>query len=156
MKSKLHTSRLAGSLATQSPNKNARKFAPFVLLVLPAVLLLSTGLCAQNNPADWSVGDVFAGIGSGSYQVWHSANPSAKNPTYSILQTINDGTANGGSTTGGATAGCAFDLAYPFFGPKSTNAFVDRYAIDNGDNNHSIAQQLTSGSGASRTQSVLL
>ena len=155
MKSKLHTSRLAGSLATQSPNKNARKFAPFALLVLPAVLLLSTGLCAQNNPADWSVGDVFAGIGNGSYQVWHSANPSAKNPTYSILQTINDGTANGGSTNGGATAGCAFDLAYRFFGTNSTHGFVDRYAIDNGDNNHSIAQQLASASGSSLTQSVV-
>jgi len=155
MKSKLHASRLSGTPPTQSPKKNARKIGTFVLLALPAVLLLSTALCAQNNPPDWSVGDVFAGTGNGSYQIWHSANPSAKNPSYAILQTINDGTANGGSTSGGATAGCAFDLAYRFFGTNSTNGFVDRYAIDNGDNNHSIAQQLTSDSGASLTQSVV-
>jgi hypothetical protein len=138
-----------------TPKTNARKLGTFALLALPAMLLLSTGLRAQSNPADWSVGDVFAGTGNGSYQVWHSANPSAKNPSYTILQTINDGTANGGSTNGGATAGCAFDLAYRFFGTNSTNGFVDRYAIDNGDNNHSIAQQLSSNSGASLTESVV-
>ncbi len=119
------------------------------------MLLLSTGLRAQSNPADWSVGDVFVGTGNGNYQIWHSANPSANNPSYAILQTINDGTANGGITNGGTTAGCAFDLAYRFFGTNSGNGLVDRYTIDNGDNNLSIAQQLASSSGASMTQSVV-
>jgi hypothetical protein len=154
MKSKLPATRL-GTPVTYSPKKNARKLGAFILLALPAMLLLSTGLRAQNNPPDWSVGDVFAGTGNGNYQIWHSANPSARNPSYGLLQTINDGTANGGSTNGGATAGCAFDLAYRFFGTNSTNGFVDRYAIDNGDNNHSIAQQLAIASGASLTQSVV-
>lgn len=138
-----------------NPKSNTRMFGTFVFLALPLMMLLSTALGAQSNPADWSVGDVFAGTGNGSYQVWHSANPSARNPSYSILQTLSDGTANGGGTNGGATAGCAFDLAYRLFGTNSTDGFVDRYAIDNGDNNHSIAQQLASASGASLTQSVV-
>lgn len=133
-----------------------RKFASFVMLVLPAVLLtLPTRLFAQSNPKDWTVGDVFVGTGTGSYEVWHSANPAAKNPTYTNIQTINDGIANGGTTNGGATAGCAFDLAYRFFGTNFANTLVDRYAIDNGDNNHSIVQQIASKSGVTLSQSVV-
>jgi hypothetical protein len=129
---------------------DVRKFAGSIMLVLTAVLLLlPTLLSAQNNPVDWSVGDVFAGTAGGNYQIWHSANPAAPNPVYTKLQTINDGVANGG-----ATAGCAFDLAYRFFGTNLTNSLVDRYAIDNGDNNHSIVQQLGAQPGASLSQSV--
>src|SRR5207302_10942456 len=85
----------------------------------------------------------------------YNGNPSANNPSYSILQTISDLTANGGMTNGGTTAGCAFDLAYRCFGTNSGSGLVDRYTIDNGDNNLSIAQQLASSSGASMTQSVV-
>jgi hypothetical protein len=127
---------------------NAPMFGKSVALALFGALLVSTQLLAQ-NPVDWSVGDVFVGTGNGSYQVWHSANPGAKNPTYTNIQTINDG-----STNGAATGGCAFDLAYRFAGTNRTNTLVDRYAIDNGDNNQPIVQQLPSGSGASLSQSV--
>jgi hypothetical protein len=135
-----------------------RKFAGLVLLVLATVLFtLPTRLFAQNNPVDWSVGDVFAatGNGNGSYEVWHSSNPAAKSPTYTKIQTINDGNAQGGSTNGGSAAGCAFDLAYRFFGTNLTNTLVDRYAIDNGDNSHSIVQQLASQSSGKSSQSVV-
>src|SRR6266567_2002751 len=142
-------------LAARFLKTNARKFARPALLVLAASFLMSTPLLAQTGLKDWSVGDVFVGTGNGSYEVWHSANPAAKNSTYSILQTLNDGTSNGGSTNGGATAGCAFDLAYRFFGTNLSNTLVDRYAIDNGDNNnHSIVQQLASHSGGSQSQSA--
>lgn len=115
-------------------------------VALAALCILPVQSFGQNNNSvDWVVGDAFVGIGNGSYQVWHSANPTANNPTYSLVQTINDGTAQGGSTNGGATAGCGFDLAYRFFGTNFTNSLVDRYAIDNGDNNHSIVQQMAPG-----------
>ncbi|MCU1296134.1 MAG: Bacterial Ig-like domain {group 1 [Acidobacteriaceae bacterium] len=136
-------------------NTGARKFARLVMLLLPAVFLMSTQLLAQSTPVDWAVGDVFVGTGNGSYEVWHSANPTASSPMYRILQSINDGTANGGTTNGGATAGCGFDSAYRFFGTNSANALVDRYAIDSGDNNHSIAQQLASNSGGTLPESVV-
>ena len=125
------------------------------LLVVLAGLFLPVLLVAQlnttNPPPDWNVGDVFVGVSNGSYQVWHSANPTSSKPTYNLVNTISD-------TLGGNTNGCGFDLGYRFFGTNSTNNLVDRYAIDN---EHPIAQQfpttnagLTPGSGASSTQSV--
>lgn len=124
-----------------------------VCLALLTLWLLPVQLVGQNNSTDWVVGDAFVAIGNGSYQVWHSANPTAKNPTYTLVQTINDGIAVGGSTNGGATAGCGFDLAYRFFGTNFTNSLTDRYAIDNGDNNHSIVQQLAPGNASPGTLS---
>lgn len=115
-----------------------------ILLGLPAALQSQV---AAPNPADWVVGDVFVGTGNGNYQVWHSANPTASNPSYTPLQTINDGTGNGGTTNGGATAGCGFDLAYRFFGTNLDNTLVDRYSVDNG---HPLVQQIPSFGGVSR------
>jgi len=126
-----------------------------LLVALVALVHLPVLLVAQSNsmtpPPDWNNGDVFVGVSNGSYQVWHSANPTSSSPTYKQVNTISD-------TLGGATNGCGFDLAYRFFGTNSTNNLVDRYAIDN---EHPIAQQfpttsagLTPGSGASRAQSV--
>lgn len=133
---------------------SSQRFASLITLALAAVVVaLTAPVSAQNNPVDWTVGDVFVGTGSGNYQVWHSANPGAKSPVYTMLQTINDGTAFGGAADGGATAGCAFDLGYRFFGTNSTQAVADRYAIDNGDNNRSIVQQLA-GTPSSLTTSV--
>lgn len=105
---------------------------------------------ATTPPPDWVVGDVFVGVADGSYQVWHSANPTASKPSYSLLTTISDS-----SPASGSTNGCGFDLAYRFFGTNSGANLVDRYAIDNG---HPLAQQFptsgNSGSGASSVQSV--
>lgn len=124
-----------------------------VCLALLTLCMFPVQLVGQNNSTDWVVGDAFVAIGSGSYQVWHSANPTAKNPTYTLVQTINDGIAAGGSTNGGATAGCGFDLAYRFFGTNLTNSLTDRYAIDNGDNNFSIVQQMAPGNASPGTLS---
>ena len=120
-----------------------------IYVALAALCIMPVQLFAQNNPVDWVVGDAFVGIGSGSYQIWHSANPTANNPTYSLVQTISDG-------SGGATAGCGFDLAYRFFGSNFTSSLADRYAIDNGDNGQSIVQQMLAGnSSGTNTQSVV-
>ena len=105
--------------------------APAAWVALTTLCMIPIQALAQNNPVDWVVGDVFVGTGNGSYQVWHSANPTATNPTYTLVQTINDGSS-------GATAGCGFDPAYRFFGTNFTQTLVDRYAIDNGDNGNSI------------------
>jgi len=137
--------------------KNSRQFAWLATFLALAVIgALPTPLLGQNNTVDWVVGDAFVGISNGSYQIWHSANPTANSPTYNLVQTINDGTANGGITNGGATAGCGFDLGYRFFGTNSTNTLVDRYANDNGVNNQSIVQQIPHGpnSPATLSQSV--
>lgn len=117
-----------------------------VFVALLTLWLLPVQVLGQNNNSvDWVVGDVFVGVGTGSYQIWHSANPTAKSPTYTLVQTINDGTSVGGKVNGGATAGCGFDLAYRFFGTNFTNSLTDRYAIDNGDNNLAIVQQMAPG-----------
>src|SRR5690349_10274557 len=63
------------------------------------------------NPVDWVVGDLVVAAGNGSYQVWHSPNPTASKPSYTKLVTVNDGV----TPTGGGTAGCTFDSAYRLF-----------------------------------------
>lgn len=122
-----------------------------VLLGLLALLLLAADVPAQvtNHPVDWVGGDVFAANGNGSYQVWHSANPSAPNPSYGSQpeQIIMDG-------LGGVTGGCGFDLAYRFFGTNVANTQVDRYSIANA---HPLVQSIpgnNQGDGASSSQSV--
>jgi hypothetical protein len=74
----------------------------------------------------WSVGDVFVATGSGNYQVWHSNNPAAKNPNYSLLDMINDG------QNGVTTAGCGFDTGYRAFGTDLSSSKTIRFTIDNG------------------------
>lgn len=122
--------------------------APAAWVALTTLCMIPIQALAQNNPVDWVVGDVFVGTGNGSYQVWHSANPTATNPTYTLVQTINDGSS-------GATAGCGFDPAYRFFGTNFTQTLVDRYAIDNGDNGTSVVDQMPAHIGT-HTQSVAL
>src|ERR1043165_6780037 len=116
----------------------------FVCVALVCLVVTAWG---QNPPPpDWVQGDVFVGISNNSYQVWHSSNPSAATPVYGKLTTISDG-----ALTSGATNGCAFDLAYRFFGTNSGINVVDRYSIDNA---HPLAQQF--GSGVASVQSVAL
>ena len=74
----------------------------------------------------WSVGDVFVAAGNSTYQIWHSANPGANNPSYSKLDTINDG------LNGLNTAGCGFDTGYRLFGTDSSKNSTVRFTIDNG------------------------
>jgi hypothetical protein len=123
-----------------------------LIVGLVALFHLPVLLVAQSNtvtpPPDWNVGDVFVGVSGGSYQVWHSGNPTSGSPIYKLVNTISD------SLTG-ATNGCGFDLAYRFFGTNSAKNLVDRYAIDN---EHPLAQQFpaanNAGSGANSVQSV--
>ncbi len=90
------------------------------------LLLFPLAGYAQNNVKDnWVVGDVFAAIGNGSTQVWHSTNPGANNPTYSVVQTLNDGTA--GPSPG---SGCAFDSAYRLFTTNFAQTEIVRFTID--------------------------
>ena len=125
-----------------------------VAVLLLLLLILAGNVFSQvtlTSP-DWVVGDVFVGVGSGSYQVWHSANPTANNPTYTLQTStsipptlpLSDG-------LGGTTGGCGFDLGYRFFGTNLSNTKVDRYSIDNA---HPIVEQIPSGSGATHSQSV--
>ncbi len=99
-----------------------------VLLMLPAVAF------AQGS-VDWTVGDVFVATGNGSYQIFHSINPTAKNPVYTNIQSINDG-------LGGVTSGCAFDTGYRLFSTNFTNTDIVRFTIDNA---HGIAQSIPGG-----------
>lgn len=101
-------------------------------LALATLCILPLQIFGQNNSVDWVVGDLFVGIGNGSYQQWHSGNPTASKPTYSLVNTINDGSS-------GLTKGCGFDLGYRFFGTNFDNNFVDRYALAN---EHPIVEQL--------------
>jgi len=113
---------------------------PWAILLGLLLLMLVGNVPAQaTNPVDWEVGDVFVGTGSGNYQVWHSDNPAANNPTYNNVQLISDGLS-------GLTAGCGFDPAYRFFGTNFSNTRVDRYAIDN---TYPVVEQLASGDGLS-------
>jgi hypothetical protein len=119
-----------------------------VLLGLLALLMLAADVPAEvtSHSVDWVGGDVFAASGNGSYQVWHSANPSAANPSYGSQpeQIITDG-------LGGVTGGCGFDLAYRFFGTNVAHTFVDRYSIANA---HPLVQQIPNSSTGSASQSV--
>ncbi|HET9322165.1 MAG TPA: hypothetical protein VFO27_20395, partial [Bryobacteraceae bacterium] len=109
-------------------SRTAVRAAWAVLLALPVAF--------AQNPVNWTVGDVFVATGNDSYHVWHSANPTAKNPVYTDVQTINDGT----PATGG-TSGCAFDSAYRLFTTNFTNTDIVRFTIDNA---HPIAQSIQS------------
>lgn len=118
-------------------------------LIISVLVCLTFGLLSRAtaaNPVDWNVGDVFAGVGGGSYQVWHSTNPTAAKPTYTQITTISDG-----STSPNNTNGCGFDLAFRFFGTNSGQNLVDRYAIDN---EHPLPEQLIPGAAATSTQSI--
>ncbi len=131
----------------------ARAGAAVTLLLL---LILAGDVFSQvtlTSP-DWVVGDVFVGVGNGSYQVWHSANPTANNPIYTLQTSppppapqtlpLSDGSS-------GLTAGCGFDLAYRFFGTNFSSTLVDRYSIDNA---HPIVEQIPSQTGATGARSV--
>ena len=121
-----------------------------VAVLLLLLLILAGNVFSQvtlTSP-DWVVGDVFVGVGNGSYQVWHSANPTANNPTYTLQTSTTSPLSDG---LGGTTAGCGFDLGYRFFGTNFASTLVDRYSIDNA---HPIVEQIPSGSGATHSQSV--
>ena len=113
-----------------------------VCLALLTLCMFPVQLLGQNSSVDWAVGDLFVGVGNGSYQQWHSGNPTASKPTYSLVNTINDGSSS-------LTKGCGFDLGYRFFGTNFDNNFVDRYALAN---EHPIVEQLS----APNPQSVAL
>ena len=129
-----------------------RRIARIAVVLLPLLLALAGNLSAQvtNNPVDWVGGDVFAGslkaTGGATYQVWHSGNPNASKPSYTVEQTITD-------AASGTAAGCGFDLAYRFFGTNFTNTLVDRYSIANA---HPLVEQVSSHSGLTLPQSVAL
>src|SRR6266550_1780959 len=121
-----------------------------VAVLLLLLLILAGNVFSQvtlTSP-DWVVGDVFVGVGSGSYQVWHSGNPTANNPTYTMQTSTTSPLSDG---LGGTTAGCGFDLGYRFFGTNFASTLVDRYSIDNA---HPIVEQIPSQTGATGAQSV--
>ena len=121
-----------------------------VAVLLLLLLILAGNVFSQvtlTSP-DWVVGDVFVGVGSGSYQVWHSGNPTANNPTYTLQTSTTSPLSDG---LGGTTAGCGFDLGYRFFGTNFASTLVDRYSIDNA---HPIVEQIPSQTGATGAQSV--
>jgi hypothetical protein len=99
------------------------------LITISLFIALTITSAYAATPVDWVVGDVFVAVGSGNYQVWHSANPAASKPSYANIQTLNDGVAPVGSP-GGATAGCTFDSAYRLFTTNFTNSEVVRFSID--------------------------
>jgi hypothetical protein len=97
-------------------------------IALSLFLALSITTISAASPVDWVVGDVVVAAGNGSYQVWHSTNPTASKPTYTKLAldpALNDG-------LGGATAGCTFDSAYRLFTTNVDNSKVVRFSVDNG------------------------
>jgi hypothetical protein len=109
------------------------------------IALTITSACAA-NPVDWVVGDVLVAAGNGSYQVWHTANPTASKPSYTKLvlnPPLNDG-------LGGATAGCTFDSAYRLFTTNFDNSKVVRFSVDNG---HGPISSVTAP-GLTRSKSV--
>ena len=119
-----------------------------VILLLLLVLVGNVFSQVTLTSSDWVVGDVFVGVGNGSYQVWHSANPTANNPTYTLQTSTTSPLSDG---LGGTTAGCGFDLGYRFFGTNFASTLVDRYSIDNA---HPIVEKIPSHTGASGAQSV--
>ena len=130
--------------------------ALLVLLIVLAVpsRVKTAASTSGSPPVDWVVGDVFVGVGNGTYQIY---DPNA-NPPYSLVTTMpSDGSS-------GTTAGCAFDSGYRFFGtnftgdPQATppnQGQVDRYSInlDTGTSvqpkGNGLVQAITTGSGNS-------
>src|SRR5439155_11575065 len=110
-------------------------------MIAAALLLLVVGATAslRAQAPQWNVGDVFAAIGSGQYNVYTNGGV--------LKQTITD------SVGSGATAGCAFDSAYRLFTTNFSNTDIVRFAIDNA---HPIAQTIPGGatSGFRQSESV--
>src|SRR5439155_5233400 len=99
-------------------------------MIAAALLLLVVGATAslRAQAPQWNVGDVFAAIGSGQYNVYTNGGV--------LKQTITD------SVGSGATAGCAFDSAYRLFTTNFTNTDVVRFSIDKA---HGIVQTIPGG-----------
>ena len=138
---------LAPSGLVMSRIRLARTVVAVILLLLLVLVGNVFSQVTLTSP-DWVVGDVFVGVGNGSYQVWHSANPTANNPTYTMQTSTTSPLSDG---LGGTTAGCGFDLGYRFFGTNFASTLVDRYSIDNA---HPIVEKIPSHTGASGAQSV--
>src|SRR5215469_8677192 len=88
-----------------------------------ATLVLLAASAAQGQiPLDRQVGEIFAAVGNGQYQVWHFT------ASGTLVETITQDP--NGTNISGATAGCAFDPTYHPFTTNLINSDVFRHAID--------------------------
>lgn len=117
-----------------------------VTLCLLAAVVTGVALQAQVNiPLDRQAGEVFVGIGSGNYQVWHPTPPTAN-----LVETISQNFNN--ASFRGATAGCNFDPTYHPFTTNLANNDIFRHAIE--DPQNGIAQISVSGAGGANPTSI--
>src|SRR6266571_6169848 len=84
---------------------------PVFIAIISALLLSSDHSLSQQEAPDWVKGDVFVGVGNGSYQVYSNSGD--------LKETISDG-------LGGFTAGCAFN---PTLDKLYTTDFSSRMVV---------------------------
>ena len=117
MKSRRLTKWLSG-LAT-------RRGIPFLAAILA---LGGAGLVPQAHASTWDVGDVFAAVSGGAYNVY--------SPSGVFKETIND-------AVGGFTTGCAFNNTHDKL--YTTNFSNGKVVVFDNGHPHSILQTITSG-----------
>lgn len=115
-----------------------RIFLTLALVLLPVFMLVAT-VTTSHAATTWNVGDVFTGVGTGSYNVYDNAG--------TFKETVSDG-------LGGFTTGCAFNNALDKL--YTTNFSNSKVVVYNDVSPHAIAQTIdTSVQGTSDNESVV-
>jgi len=110
-----------------------RAFRPMYVAAAAAIagLTLAAGATASTT---WNVGDVFAGIASGSYNVYSNSG--------TFKETISDGSA-------GFTTGCSFNPSLDKL--YTTNFSASKVVVYDNASPHSIVQTITTGKAAAES-----
>ena len=110
-----------------------RAFRPMYVAAAAAIagLTLAAGATAATT---WNVGDVFAGIASGSYNVYSNSG--------TFKETISDG-------SGGFTTGCSFNPSLDKL--YTTNFSASKVVVYDNASPHSIVQTITTGKAAAES-----
>ena len=110
-----------------------RAFRPMYVAAAAAIagLTLAAGATASTT---WNVGDVFAGIASGSYNVYSNSG--------TFKETISDG-------SGGFTTGCSFNPSLDKL--YTTNFSASKVVVYDNASPHSIVQTITTGKAAAES-----
>jgi uncharacterized repeat protein (TIGR01451 family) len=110
-----------------------RAFRPMYVAGAAAIAGLTLAASATAATA-WNVGDVFAGIASGSYNVYSNSG--------AFKETISDG-------SGGFTTGCSFNPSLDKL--YTTNFSASKVVVYDNTSPHSIVQTITTGKAAAES-----
>jgi uncharacterized repeat protein (TIGR01451 family) len=117
----------------RGPARIRRAFRPIYVAAAAAIAGL-TLVAAATAATTWNVGDVFAGVAGGSYNVYSNSG--------TFKETISDG-------SGGFTTGCSFNPSLDKL--YTTNFSASKVVVYDNASPHSIVQTITTGKAAAES-----